>query len=280
VAWDVPIEVVNRIVMMRGEEGLTLQAIADRLNRQGIKAAQGGRWGTSSIFKILKEIKQGTFVNTPPTATVKREHRPESDKRCHAHRTLEEAPGDCPDCAAGIVWPREGKLTQFRAKAEYLALYPAHGNITTTCRALGLNRNRVAGWIAKDKNFAEAFAEAKEMAADLVERTMYDIAVNGYYRPVYQQGRLVGEIHDFMPGLMIKVAQSLRPEKWREQQKVEHSGPEGGPIEIAAVEQRILSRIADLAAREGEDRIPAFDSGRAAVVAGNRVEVLGSEESA
>jgi hypothetical protein len=280
VAWAISIDLANRIVAMRTEEKLSLRQIAARLNAEGVPTTNGGPWMYSTIFNLLKVIKNGTFISKPAVALAKVEAPNDNGKRCHLHRGLAEAPKDCPDCAAGIVWPREGKLSQFRAKSEFLDLYLIHGNITTTCRALGLNRNRVAGWITKDKSFGEAFAEAKEMAADLVERAMYDVAINGHVKPVYQQGRLVGHTREVVPGLMIKVAQALRPEKWREQQKVEHSGPDGGPIEIAAVEQRILGRIADLAARAGEDRVPAFDSGRPALVAGNRVEVLGKKESA
>jgi len=275
-----PEEIGQRMIKMRNEEGLTFQAIADRLNEEGIRGPKGGLIQLSSVYKYLKDNQQRGTLRLKRDHALPRPKMKPGDKRCYVHREMPGAPLDCPDCAAGVVWPRDGKLTQFASKAEFLRIYPMHASITKTCEVLNLKRTRVAGWISKDKNFAEAFAEAKEMAADILETTMYRLSVEGYDEPVYQGGIQVGFVTKYMPNLMMFLAKSLRPEKFREQQKIEHTGPDGGPIQIEAVRERFLGRLAVLADSQGSDGVLRLPESTAEGEPGNGVEVLGKTEPA
>ena len=50
-------EVIRQRIARERAQGRTLQAIADRLNEEGIPTARGGQWGTSSVQKVLRSVE-------------------------------------------------------------------------------------------------------------------------------------------------------------------------------------------------------------------------------
>jgi hypothetical protein len=57
---------------------------------------------------------------------------------------------------------------------------------------LEINRVTVYRWRQDDPSFAQAYSEAMEAGNDLIEREARRRAVEGYDRPIFQRGALVG----------------------------------------------------------------------------------------
>lgn len=92
----------------------------------------------------------------------------------------------------------------------------------------GVARQTVLGW-RKDPAFAARYDEAIERGTDVLEDEARRRAVEGVDRPVFQGGECVGHVREFSDNLMT-ILLGGRRDKYR-RQKVEHSGPDGGPIQ-------------------------------------------------
>ena len=68
-------------------------------------------------------------------------------------------------------------------------------------------------------------------------------AAEGTLKPVYQGGKLVGEIREFSDTLLIFLLKGKRPEVYRENVKVEHSGKIAHDVTGMSLEE--LERLAD-----------------------------------
>ena len=104
-------------------------------------------------------------------------------------------------------------------KAIYLEVLRTTGSHAAAARAAtpGATSARRPGhmtWVdlrRKDPEFAAACDDALQDALGRLEKAAYDRALNGWKRPVYQQGQLVG--HDLVVdnGLLLRVLSRLDP---------------------------------------------------------------------
>ena len=133
-------------------------------------------------------------------------------------------------------------------RAAFLAAYARTGNISTASRLANVARSRHYEWM-KEPEYAAAFAEAREEAIETLEEQVWKSATVGFEEPVIYQGKLCfeplrdrnGEIvldetglpksskipltirkrNDVAAFFLLK---ALKPEKYRENVQVEHSG--------------------------------------------------------
>lgn len=117
-------------------------------------------------------------------------------------------------------------------KRALLAAFAEGGTILHACRAVGVGRRTHYGWMASDPAYAEAFADAREQAADALEAEARRRAVEGVEEPVYQGGKQVGTIRRYSDTLLIFLLKGARPEKYRDRVTAEHTGPGGGPLRV------------------------------------------------
>ena len=96
-------------------------------------------------------------------------------------------------------------------KVAFLSAFRKCGNITSAARACGIDRSSHYQWLAQAE-YAEAFTHALDDATDELEAVARERATAG---------------SDL---LLIFLLKALRPKVYRE--KVEHTGPDGGPITI------------------------------------------------
>lgn len=119
----------------------------------------------------------------------------------------------------------------------FLSVLRESGNVRLACEAANIDRSTAYARRHADAEFAVAWNDAMEEAADLLEAEAWRRAYDGWEEPVY--GR-VGKDRDGQVGLVRKYSDSLmqtllkghKPEKYRERQNIEHTGKGGGPIEI------------------------------------------------
>lgn len=117
----------------------------------------------------------------------------------------------------------------------FLGILAAYGNVKEACEKAGIARQTVYQRREKDSDFAAAWDNALEIAADVLEREAWRRAVEGWDEPVYQGKELVGTIRKYDSTLLIFLLKGIRPAKYRERHEL--SGPGGGAIPIKSETQ-------------------------------------------
>lgn len=96
----------------------------------------------------------------------------------------------------------------------------------------GIDRGTHYRWLQDDPEYAAAFAESSESAIERLEREAVRRAAEGVSEPVYHRGQVVGHVQKYSDTLLIFLLKAARPDKYRDNVRMEHSGPDGGPIAI------------------------------------------------
>lgn len=151
-------------------------------------------------------------------------------------------------------------------QSAFLGAYRVWGIIGTACEVSGVNRDTVDNWRKADPSFSDRMASAKLEAADTAEEELRRRAIIGWEEPVYQGGNLVGTIRKFSDRMLELHIKALKPTEYRENVRLEASGPNGGPIETAALpvmedhEKQALRKVLEDAIREAEAATQADSS--------------------
>ena len=125
--------------------------------------------------------------------------------------------------------PATDATRRARACEVFLRELATSANVTGSAMAAGVHRATVYRWREEDAAFAAAWDDAVEQATDALEAEMRRRAFEGCLRPVFQGGVKVGEIREYSDRLAEVLLKGHRP-KFRENAKVEISGPGGGPV--------------------------------------------------
>ena len=100
----------------------------------------------------------------------------------------------------------------------FLVAYSEYPNVKEAAILADISRELHYDWLAKDTDYRDAFALAKEMAADVLED---EIARRTLKSAAGSDKLLLGTLA------------ALRPEKWGTKRvKNEHTGPGGGPLQV------------------------------------------------
>lgn len=147
-------------------------------------------------------------------------------------------------------------------KAAFLAAFRLTGNVTASAEAAEVSRRTPYGWLNADPAFKADFEDAEQEAIDHLEKEARRRAEEGVVDYVVSQGKLVyiedpdtGESRPlvkrvYSDTLMVLLLKAHRPEKYRERQSVEHSGPAGGPIQVDDARERLAGELDRLAERQ------------------------------
>lgn len=91
-------------------------------------------------------------------------------------------------------------------KDTFLKSLVLYGTVTAACKTAGVSRQTAYRHRQSDEDFALAWADAEEQSTEELEREAINRAING------------------SDTLMIFLLKARRPEKYRENVKIEHSG--------------------------------------------------------
>jgi hypothetical protein len=149
-----------------------------------------------------------------------------------------------------VEWELEGLTVQERLSAErrrlFLRAFATRGIVLDGCRAAGVSRGAVEHWRESSEWFDTLYRVAIEEAADRIEGEAFRRAVDGYDEPVIYQGMPTmvrdatsGEdkqlfIRKYSDALMQTLLKGARPEKYRDNHRLEVSGPGGGVLIVPA----------------------------------------------
>lgn len=109
-------------------------------------------------------------------------------------------------------------------KRVWLAAFEEAGTVTKGCKDSGIPRSTVYVWRQHDEAFALAWADIEEATTEAMEREAYRRAVEGVSEPLVSAGKLVTNTQKFSDTLLIFMLKARRPEKYRDNVKIEHTG--------------------------------------------------------
>ena len=106
-------------------------------------------------------------------------------------------------------------------KPAFLTSLATTGNVTSSAAAAGITRACAYQARKEDEAFAERWDEASEEASDALEAEARRRAMQGTEKPVFYQGEQCGTIREFSDTLLIVLLKANRPQKFRENMKIE-----------------------------------------------------------
>ncbi len=105
-------------------------------------------------------------------------------------------------------------------------------NVRLACQSASLSRSAVYHWRKSDSLFAEAWAEAMEIAADVLEAEARRRAYEGVEEPVgFYKGEPSATVRRYSDTLLIFLLKAARPEKYRDNLTAEIGGALGLHVE-------------------------------------------------
>jgi transposase-like protein len=94
------------------------------------------------------------------------------------------------------------------------------GSMTQAAQRAGICFKTAYNWVRDHPDFAAEVEQAREQGTDRLEDRLTELAY---------EGNVVA---------LLASLKARRPKKWREQQAVEHTGPEGTPLTIVIAERQ------------------------------------------
>ena len=107
------------------------------------------------------------------------------------------------------------------------------GNLTKAAGFAGINRATHYNWLAADPAYADAYAQAQEQAADVIDAELRRRAIQGDKQAVRYQGRIVGYERRKSDVLLMFLLKGLRPHKFRDNYNPGINVAAGGHLKIS-----------------------------------------------
>ena len=128
---------------------------------------------------------------------------------------------------------KHGWKTIFLAKLEETAV------IALAAKAAGISRSNAYAARNRDPKFARKWDEALNVAVDMLEAKAHQIAFQGVPMKIFWKGEEIGENRQFPVELIKFLLSAHRPEKYRQNHAVTHSGEIGttGRVEIVLIDE-------------------------------------------
>jgi hypothetical protein len=123
-------------------------------------------------------------------------------------------------------------------KARYLAGFSVDCTLTAGCRAAGVSNHTVYQWRETDDAFVMRENELRTELADRLEGEAIRRAFEGWDRPIYQRGELVGVERVYSDMLLKLMLTALRPERFRER------------VDVSGSVEQIVRQVAGFSASE------------------------------
>jgi len=120
-------------------------------------------------------------------------------------------------------------------KAKFLKALCEFGNVTLAAKTAGLHRQNLYKLRSEDPDFAQAWAEAAEIGVAALEDEARRRAFEGWDEPVWHQGQQCGVVRKYSDTLLIFLLKGGMPEKYRENQRIDHTSSDGSMTPAAPV---------------------------------------------
>lgn len=120
-------------------------------------------------------------------------------------------------------------------RVEFLAALEAGWTVRHSAERTGVAPQRFYESRAEDPEFAASWAESIDAGTQVLEDELHRRAVEGWVEDSFDgRGNLVRRVKRYSPALLIFSLKARRPETYRDNARLEVTGPNGGPVELAA----------------------------------------------
>ncbi len=170
---------------------------------------------------LKKQLEQ---VETPVVSGRKSRKWQDEHSADYAIDALVETAKKAAKAAMKTRQRRQGTYPRIDRRPALLAALAETGNISLSCKICEMKPDTFYRYLHEDPEFAKAVERAKEIAADLLEADVYRRARFGVQEPVFYKGRVVGTVLRYSDGNAQFLLRGLRPEKYADRSKIEHSG--------------------------------------------------------
>lgn len=118
------------------------------------------------------------------------------------------------------------EVTEMTAKKReaFILAFAQMGNVSKACAKAKISRQTVYRHKKEDETFAELWSEAEDIYVELLEAEADRRARGGTLKPVFYKGEKVGSVREYSDTLLMFRLKALRPDKYRENSAVQHSG--------------------------------------------------------
>lgn len=142
-----------------------------------------------------------------------------------------------------------------KGQRAFLVAYVETGNVSAASRAASIARDSHYRWLEASPAYAEAFADAEVAATEMLEGEARRRAVDGVTRPVWYQGKHVGDEIVYSDQLLALLLKAGKPEKYRERIDARL----GGELEHKGAATVITDPVAAAAAIQLQERLAQLE---------------------
>lgn len=145
-------------------------------------------------------------------------------------------------------------------KPAWLEAFQREGTVSAACLAARVGRTTVYE-ARDDEAFAQAWDDIEAETTDRMEREAFRRAVEGHESDIFFRDQVIGTERKYSDTLLIFMLKARKPQVYRENVRVEHSGPGGGPIEQVVVPsdarraQEVAAILADVGAVPADGKV-------------------------
>lgn len=107
------------------------------------------------------------------------------------------------------------------ARERFLEVLRERANVSEAAASAKIARTTAYAWRQSDPEFASAWDNALEAAADALEAEAWRRAVSGIERPIIWKGEVTGTVREYSDRLLECLLRAHRPEKYRERYQVQ-----------------------------------------------------------
>lgn len=122
-------------------------------------------------------------------------------------------------------------------KPAWLEAFSRLGMVMAACKDVGVGRTTVYEARQQDEAFAVAWADVEQATTERMEREAYRRAVEGVRKDIFYRDQVIGEERSYSDTLLIFMLKARRPDVYRENVKVEHSGKVGHDLSTLPAEE-------------------------------------------
>lgn len=115
-------------------------------------------------------------------------------------------------------------------KKRFIEVFKKEANVSAACQVVGIAPKTAYEWRKVDKNFAEEWDDALNVSNDIIRKTIFGRAVDGWEEPLVSAGKIVRDeygnpmtVKKYSDPLLQFLAKSRMPE-FREKQSVDVNG--------------------------------------------------------
>jgi len=146
-----------------------------------------------------------------------------------------------------------GKPVNVSWHDRFLVVLHQDGRVREACRVVGVSRETAYQHKERFPVFGKAWDDALEEAIDTAEQELYQRAVKGVEKPIYQQGRRVGTMIHHSDILLMFLLRARRPQIYGNKGEVTASSLSLMPDDeaLALAQKREKSIIATMKAAAG-----------------------------